>query len=625
MSESLPPEWRSWVKVNLERNPRCGGSLLLTLLDRGFSPVASLGATGDVPLPLEEGSVPISTAEICVLIAAYRDPDCVPTLLDLFTQARHPERVRVAVLSQEEKEDRLRLPEELNDRRDQITIRRRKASTSRGACWARHHCQKLLQQEPFALQIDSHMRFEPDWDLLLLATWLHCRDPRALLTAYPAAHTPGGGREVGVFHGLAAKGFDPEGILLFRGRPRYQMGGKVPKQPVPGAFISANFLFGPSGFVRDVPYDPGLYFFGEEVSLAVRLWTHGYNIFHPNRAILYHDWDRSSRATHFSDHSDWSAIDGAAKARVRALLGLPARVGDPPWSESDPYGLGPCRSLADYQRWSGIDFSNQAIAPTALEGCFPPPEIQLYNPLARVVIEDSQLIVIDDFLPNEQYNSLRDFLVCEDYKHINTSGKISRAWHIQDRFPLRSDTSWILRTRQPDGDKPDWMIPTGKPIDGFMQAVQTFQADRIPSMGAFGVDWQQFSATGWIYPPGTGLAMHADGANVFAGAYVYFLNETWRSHWGGLLVVMEAAVNRHVADYVSSHDGLQLYRRRWLHENPLEQLMLEAGGVGRVVFPKANRIVFLSNQALHMVTRVNEEAGDCVRLSLAGFFSHRAG
>ena len=51
--------------------------------------------------------------------------------------------------------------------------------------------------------------------------------------------------------------------------------------------------------------------------------------------------------------------------------------------------------------------------------------------------------------------------------------------------------------------------------------------------------------------------------------------------------------------------------------------MLEAGGMGRCIFPKANRIAFLGNTTYHMVTRVNEEAGDCVRLSLAGFFSAR--
>jgi len=620
MPESLPLEWRSWVMENLGRNPHCGDSLLLSLLDRGFSPQAALEALGDPQIALDSGQGSIRTAEICVLVASYRDPDCAPTLLDLFTQARHPERIHVAVLSQEEKDDPLRLPPELKGRRRQITIRRRKASASKGACWARHHCQQLLQQEPFALQIDSHMRFEPDWDLLLLATWLHCRDPRALLTCYPAGHTPGGSRETGVFFGMAAKEFNQEGILLFTGRPRFQP-GEAPKQPSPGAFISANFLFGPAAFVREVPYDPSLYFFGEEISMAVRLWTHSFNIYHPNRAILYHDWKRQGRATHFSDHTGWPAIDRMAKARVRSLLGVPAHHGDPQAHDFGAFGLGQRRSLTDYEIWSGIRFAEQTIAPSATEGQFPAPVHQGYNPQARIMIDAADVMVIDDFLSAEQYSQLRDFLICSDYKHINTTGKISRAWHLQDRFPLRSEKSWILSVRERQKDKPDWEVPTGEPIDGFMRAVDAFQGERVRSIGQRGIAWDNFSATSWIYPPGTGLAMHTDGSNVYAGAYVYFLNETWRSHWGGLLIVMDPAVNDHVDQQTRDQDGKQWYRRRWLHENQLEELMLSGGGLGRVVFPKANRIVFLGNTVLHMVTRINEEAGDCVRLSLAGFFN----
>ena len=154
-----------------------------------------------------------------------------------------------------------------------------------------------------------------------------------------------------------------------------------------------------------------------------------------------------------------------------------------------------------------------------------------------------------------------------------------------------------------------------------MQAVETFQAANVPQIGKRGVQWDEFSATSWIYPPGTGLAMHTDGVNVYAGAYVYFLNNTWRSHWGGLLIVMNSAVNQYVEKHERAEDGMLWYRRRWLHENRLESLLMEGGGLGRVVFPKANRIVFLGNKAYHMVTRINEEAGDVVRLSLAGFFS----
>jgi len=116
---------------------------------------------GDISLSIEAGDHTIKTVEICVLIASYRDPDCAPTLADLFAQAAHPERIRVAVVSQEEKGDRLKTSLIPKAYHAQIGIRRVKSTSSQGVCWARHLGQQMVGQEPFILQLDSHMRFEP--------------------------------------------------------------------------------------------------------------------------------------------------------------------------------------------------------------------------------------------------------------------------------------------------------------------------------------------------------------------------------------------------------------------------------------------------------------------------------
>ncbi len=48
----------------------------------------------------------------------------------------------------------------------------------------------------------------------------------------------------------------------------------TPVAPTLSWFVSAEMLFAPARLVKDMPYDPWLYFLGEEISLAVRLWTH---------------------------------------------------------------------------------------------------------------------------------------------------------------------------------------------------------------------------------------------------------------------------------------------------------------------------------------------------------------
>jgi hypothetical protein len=54
-----------------------------------------------------------------------------------------------------------------------------------------------------------------------------------------------------------------------------------------------------------------------------------------------------------------------------------------------------------------------------------------------------------------------------------------------------------------------------------------------------------------------------------------------------------------------------------------ESLRVFDPGFALTIFPKPNRIAFLSPTALHLLTRVDTNAGQVARLSVAGFF-HRA-
>ncbi len=76
----------------------------------------------------------------------------------------------------------------------------------------------------------------------------------------------------------------------------------------------------------------------------------------------------------------WENRDDAAKGRlessqrrVRYLLGT--ETGNVPQEcliELDRYGLGSERTLADYERFSGVDFRGKLIDERAVYGGFPP-------------------------------------------------------------------------------------------------------------------------------------------------------------------------------------------------------------------------------------------------------------
>jgi hypothetical protein len=567
---------------------------------------------------------------IFVQIAAYRDPDCQHTIKDLFDKATYPERVFVGVCWQTvagEDDVCFQVP---SPRPAQMRVHMVDARTGRGVCWARHLTQQLYDGEEFTLQIDSHMRFEPGWDQTLMQMWMECQNDRAVLTGYPPGFTPPDELERDWIFGMAAKEFDQHGIFLMKGKPAFR-DGNFPERPIPGAFAAACMLFGPGSIIRDVPYDPHLYFFGEEISLAVRLWTSGYDLFHPNRRVMYHDWDRGKRPTHFSDHRDWGRYNDLSFMRTKHLLGTEVATEPEALVELERYGLGTQRTLAEYQAWSGVDFAARTFDERAASGVY---DGAVNDPASRApavvapahrpkkVYESKEAIIFDDFLPEDVYRRVHAFCIRTDYEHINTKGAISRAWHVHDGFPLRSTLNefyYAAGVEKPEGS---YVYPTRTEMDAFVDNLRGAEPEVAHLVGREGRDWGHVSATAWMYPCGTGLSMHDDGSGVYTGAYVYFLNPEWRVHWGGLLLLVEGEGNRLLYEHRQSGDEIEFYQRKWLHANAMDELLMEHG-FAKCIFPKRNRMVFIANNAYHMVTRVNEAAGDNLRMSIAGFFNRK--
>ncbi|MBF0098551.1 MAG: hypothetical protein HQM04_13180 [Magnetococcales bacterium] len=315
---------------------------------------------------------PPSQWRIFVSVASYRDSETPWTLRDMFAKARHPERVYAGVLWQVAPEDPpewCQVPEEWSK---QVRGVRVDAGSSMGACWARSRIQQeLWQDEPYLLQIDSHSRFAHHWDETVLQVLQACPSARPVLTTHPIRYEPPDTLSADLLPILTAGRFNDAGILMpkAKGLPR----GYEPTQPLPSAFIGAGFVFASAAIIREVPYDPYLYFHGEEVSMGVRLWTHGYDLFCPNKVILYHDYTDRGRRRHWSDHTDWGVINRRAMIRLRRLLATP-RADDQDAEalrDLERYGLGERRTLSEYEAFADVDFVRQIIGARAADGQFP--------------------------------------------------------------------------------------------------------------------------------------------------------------------------------------------------------------------------------------------------------------
>lgn len=290
---------------------------------------------------------------IFVSIASYRDPDCQNTVRDLFEKAAHPERVVIGICLQI-------VPDEDADclvstqRPQQLRVIEVHASESRGACWARSRVQELWRGEDYFFQVDSHMRFVPGWDEKLIATLGKCAGEKPVLSTYPLEFTPPDQFAPDKLVTIRPKGFDDDGVLAQNSTQSPL--DKAPERPAPSPFISAGMLFTSGRVVEEVPYDPYLYFTGEEITLGVRLWTSGWDIYCPNEVIAYHNYTKQpERPRHWVDQA-WGDLNQRSRRRIRHILGIEAGSDRDELVEIARYGLGSTRTLAEYETFSGLDF-----------------------------------------------------------------------------------------------------------------------------------------------------------------------------------------------------------------------------------------------------------------------------
>lgn len=308
---------------------------------------------------------------IFVQIAAYRDPQLKPTLEDMLSRAKNPDDLRVGIAWQHSKDDSWdELGEYKNDERFRILDIDH--SESKGVCWARHEVQQLYEGEDYTLQIDSHMRFEDGWDETLIGMMDKLRakgHKKPLLTSYVSSFNPENdpaGR-VRIPWQMNFDRFIPEGAVFFL--PAAMPNHMKMEEPLPARFYSAHFCFTLGLFCKEVQHNPEYYFHGEEISIAARAYTYGYDLFHPHRVVLWHEYTRKGRTKQWDDDREWTKKNDRAHLLNRKLFGMDGEVQE---GHDGPYGFGKERTLRDYEKYAGILFSKRSIQEETLK-FLPPP------------------------------------------------------------------------------------------------------------------------------------------------------------------------------------------------------------------------------------------------------------
>mmetsp|Transcript_23894 Transcript_23894/g.66410 ORF Transcript_23894/g.66410 Transcript_23894/m.66410 type:complete len:502 (+) Transcript_23894:24-1529(+) len=332
--------------------------------------------------PVQPPNAPNDTTPIHVVISAFRDGErCARTIGFALEKAQHPDRVHFRVLQAvDEKTDttcanhfvrnQLReLCKLTKDRRrcySNILDRIRMWTIPKEEAMGPAHQRGVLNErldfestEALCMTIDSHMDFRMQWDALMIADWLATRNEFAVLTSYPMSTLRNQDQVYSTCH------VDLCGYWLEDGIPRGRRGGNLPNDPSGVPYLTMNWAAGYSFHRchadRNVPVDPLLkwIFTGEEISRAVRLWTHGYDLYLPSMVAVYHDYSAAKQ-----EFWRWGGVARVLQkkrshARLRTLLRLDGPSAAELAAGLGDFGVGSQRTLEQYVAWSRLDFGTK--------------------------------------------------------------------------------------------------------------------------------------------------------------------------------------------------------------------------------------------------------------------------
>ncbi|MFJ3458557.1 GlcNAc-transferase family protein [Scandinavium goeteborgense] len=337
-------------------------------------------------------------ASVFISIASYRDPELIPTIHNCIQAAQYPENVNIAVCWQHDEDETIFTDAgmTLHEKTSHagfarftflyngatLNVLSVPFARSQGACWARNLAETLYNRETYFLQIDSHCRFVEHWDSQMIALLSDLRNTsiKPVLSTYPPAYFPTEkGKWQQFINRLIFREFTSEGIIMLSSTTFEA------QVPVRGSYLAGGFIFADGSFVEDVPNDPEIFFAGEEIAMALRAFTHGYDVYTPHKILLWHYYDRKEHHKIWSDHTNeakqagkvdlaWWERDKLSKTRVRTVLGVESAP-----CELGRFGPGTVRSRAEFERAIGASFQHRTVHPKVVGknrvSYFPPTDI----------------------------------------------------------------------------------------------------------------------------------------------------------------------------------------------------------------------------------------------------------
>jgi len=293
----------------------------------------------------------ITNMKIFVSIACFMDIDIINTIDDCLLKATHPENIIFGVCLQYDPSDNFF---EKYDNHPQVKTVKIHYTEAKGPTYARYICSKLLSDEEYFLQIDCHTRFFQDWDYIAINNWKIGNDEKGILTNFPISISRKNEYLTWPLNKSTPKfqSISMEHIKLGSVTCGTHNNDRLHNT----YYLSAALLFGKSSFIKEVPYDPTLIYSYQTIEqqfYAIRLFTHGWNLYVPNQHILATSYERTPHYDVNNKRIYAPSNLNKSKSvwkRVLYYYGLCTieELDNDMKKDISLYGLGPNRTLEEY-------------------------------------------------------------------------------------------------------------------------------------------------------------------------------------------------------------------------------------------------------------------------------------
>ena len=296
--------------------------------------------------------------KIFVSIASYRDSELLPTVRSLLENSANPKNLVVCICLQEDEANLLSLPPRLAHIVEDVYHAQMKLLSlsykdARGPTWPRYLIQNEWNGEQYYLQIDSHMRFTPSWDLAMIHSLSLCPSKKKCLTNYVSLYDQASGKRDDRHRDPLKVVRVDQGDGLFRFNSQFTTSPS--SRPKKGYCWAGCFSFSRASIIHDAPYDPytPYLFFGEETDISARLHAAGWAFYAPEKHICYTTFVRSYRPLFWVEHPYQKLIEPLSRLRLYYRLGVIPQdiihqVPDELLTDTMPYHLG----LRDYTKYT---------------------------------------------------------------------------------------------------------------------------------------------------------------------------------------------------------------------------------------------------------------------------------